>query len=71
MRSVSLLAALSALLCSALPFALSRSKEHVNASNYRWVRGIETGVKTWPRWVVPIAKADEALLMVAKESSSL
>lgn len=51
------------------PFVLTRSKAtNSDTGDYRWVKAIDTGVKTWPRWVFPI-HGRQKLLMIAEESS--
>jgi hypothetical protein len=43
--------------------------ESSTASSYRWVKAIDTGVKTWPRWIMPINVADRQLVMIEKEKT--
>ena len=38
-----------------------------NSHQYRWIKAIDTGVQTWPRWIKPINRSDNQLLMVTKE----
>ena len=37
-------------------------------SNHRWVKAIDTGVKTWPRWVFPIT-GPKGIVMIAEEAT--
>jgi leucine-zipper-like transcriptional regulator 1 len=44
---------------------LTKSKtSNSTTSKYRWVKAIDTGVKTWPRWVLPIP-GRQGLVMIA------
>jgi len=48
---------------------LTKSKvTNSKASDYRWVKAIDTGVKTWPRWVFPIP-GRQRLVMIAEDAS--
>ena len=38
-----------------------------SASGYQWIRAVDTGVKTWPRWVVPVAGNDGKLHMIDED----
>src|SRR5262245_57825498 len=42
---------------------------HNGAIQSHWTRAIDTGLKTWPRWVKPIANGSDALLMVAEDGT--
>ena len=55
------------LLLIALPSATCSSGH--SASGYHWMRALDTGVKTWPRWVVPVAGSDGKLHMIAEDST--
>ena len=39
------------------------------AGGYQWTRAVNPGVKTWPRWVVPIAADDNKLRMIAEDAT--
>jgi hypothetical protein len=46
---------------------LTKSKaSNSRVSNYRWVKAIDNGVKTWPRWVFPVPMGTQKLVMVAE-----
>ena len=47
--------------------ALTRSAR--SNPKYRWVRAVDTGVKTWPRWVVPLNANDGTLRMIADNAT--
>jgi hypothetical protein len=69
MKTAARLAAIAiAFVALSIPFVLTKSNMKV-AGNSRWVRAIDTGVKTWPRWVMPLSKGDQVLLMIAKEGT--
>lgn len=40
-----------------------KNSEAGSDSGYLWTNAIKTGVKTWPRWVHPIAAGDHELKM--------
>ena len=40
-----------------------------STSDYQWIRAVNSGVKTWPRWVVPIATNDNKLRMIAEDAT--
>jgi len=39
------------------------------AGGYQWVRAVNPGVKTWPRWVIPIATEDNKVRMIAEDAT--
>jgi hypothetical protein len=39
------------------------------SGGYRWIRAVDPGVKTWPRWVVPIEGNDGKLHMIAADAT--
>jgi hypothetical protein len=41
--------------------------ESSTSDSYRWVKAIDTGVQSWPRWVMPVNGPDHQLLMITKE----
>src|SRR5262245_52403615 len=54
----------------AVPFTFAGGPNcHDRSIQHRWVRAIDTGTKTWPRWVMPIANGNGALLMVAQDGT--
>jgi hypothetical protein len=55
-----------ALIGIAIPFAPTK---HSAPTQYRWVKAIDTGIKTWPRWVMPVANDKQRLWMVDKDGS--
>jgi hypothetical protein len=55
------------LISSSLLFLTLISYSHSSRSSYAWVRAIDTGVKTWPRWVKPVVGNDLKLRMVAND----
>ena len=60
--SITLLIAVVALAC------VSEATEPAPGA-YQWTRAIETGVKTWPRWVVPVVGGDQKLRMINDEGT--
>lgn len=61
-----LIAAPILLLIALLIFTCSRAQ---TAGGYQWTRAVKPGVKTWPRWVVPIAANDCNLRMIAEDAT--
>ena len=39
------------------------------AGGYQWIRAINPGIKTWPRWVVPVTGNDNKLWMIAEDTT--
>jgi hypothetical protein len=44
-------------------------RHNTETSPYRWVRALEPGDKSWPRWVRPIVGNDQKLRMIAQEQT--
>jgi hypothetical protein len=53
------------ILCLSLPTDASSTFD-----SYQWVKAIDTGVQTWPRWDLPMNGARNQLVMVTKERTS-
>ena len=69
MKTASTLVVIVVLTTLAIPFSGTKSEENNPSTNYQWVRAIDTGIKTWPRWVIPISNGDGTLFMIAKEGT--
>jgi hypothetical protein len=61
-----LIAASILLLISVLLFNCSPAQP---AGSYQWTRAVNPGVKSWPRWVVPLAANDNKLRMIAEDAT--
>lgn len=61
-----LIAAPILLLIAILVFTCSPGQ---TAGGYQWIRAVNPGVKTWPRWVVPVAGKDNKLWMIAEDAT--
>lgn len=66
-RALLLVLFLAAVLSGSI--VLTRSKiTDSKTTDYRWIKAVDTGVKTWPRWVFPIP-GRQRLVMIAEEAS--
>ena len=61
-----LIAAPILLLIAVLIFTCSPGQ---TAGGYQWIRAVNPGVKTWPRWVVPVVTNDNKLWMIAEDAT--
>lgn len=61
-----LIAAPVLLLITILIFTCSPGQ---TAGGYQWIRAVNPGVKTWPRWVVPLAGKDSQLRMIDEDAT--